>query len=95
MLSSEERNKTVIDIENITGAKKKSKRTTVKSRSALAKSDGVVNSNAVKQDVSTTKCNGLASKAVKKDRGNPKTSETSTAPKGMLRRSHRKPAPQP
>lgn len=95
MLSSEERNKTVIDKENVTSTKKKSKRTTVKSRSALAKNDGVVNSNAVKKDVSTTKCNGLASKAVKKDRGNPKTSETSTAPKVMLRRSHRKPAPQP
>lgn len=82
------------DKENNTGARKKPKRT-MKSGDALAKNDGLVNSDEVKQDASTSKSNGLVSKGVEKDRGDSKTSETcrKTEPKCLPRRSTRKPTP--
>ncbi|EXB56029.1 Putative B3 domain-containing protein [Morus notabilis] len=88
MLSSQECNTNMNDKENNTGAKKKPKRT-MKSGDALAKNDGLVNSDEVKQDAS------LVSKGVEKDRGDSKTSETcrKTEPKCLPRRSTRKPTP--
>ncbi|EXB97297.1 hypothetical protein L484_024158 [Morus notabilis] len=66
MLSSQDCNTNMNDKENITCAEKKPERT-IKVRNGLAKNDGLVNSNEVKQDTSTTNSNvPEVSKGVKK-----------------------------